>query len=159
MIPFFLLLSYLLEVTIKYYLPTLNNLYIYLEPMFFVSFLIIYIIIYHKQKKSLYFIIFSTIIYDFFFGNVLFLYSLIFLILYYFINFICSRFQNNLLTNIIIFIICLILFLLLKYITLLWIGYNYSLIFLLTQIQKTLIINLIYGLIIYCFLGIKLRKA
>jgi len=155
----FLFLSYLIEVSLKYYLPFLTKFYTYLEPMFFVSFLIIYIIFYYKQSKSLYFVLGSSFIYDFLFGNILFLYTFIFLILYYIISFICRKIHRYLFIDVIIFIGSLILFLFLKYLILLWVGYNYSIIFLLDQILYSIIINLVYGIIIYLFLGIKLRKA
>lgn len=152
------LFSYLLEVTIKYYLPN-TGIYNYLEPMFLVSFLIVYIIINHKKKKSLSMVIISTLIYDFFFGNILFLYTLIFLILYYFIRFISKHLEQYFLIRTFIFIMSFILFFILKYIILLWIGYNYSIIFLLNQIIHSIIINILFGLTIYYVLGIKLKKA
>jgi len=160
MIPFFIImLSYLLEVTLKYYLPFLTDFYMYLQPMFFVSFLIIYIIIYNKNKDSFYFVIGNCLIYDLFFGNVLFLYTLIFLILYHIIIFILKRISNYMFVDIIMFILGLVLFLILKYIILLWTGYHFSIIFLLDQVVQSIIINIIYGLILYYFLGIKLRKT
>jgi len=159
MITFLLIIfSYLLEVTLKYYFPS-NSIFNYLEPMFFVSILIIYIILYHKNKKTLTIIIISSLIYDLFFGNILFLYTLIFLILYYFIAFICKHLEKTFLINLLIFILSFILFLVLKYIILLWIGYNYSILFLLDKIICCLILNTLFGLFIYYILGIKLKKA
>ena len=61
--------------------------------------------------------------------------------------------------DIIMFILGLVLFLILKYIILLWTGYHFSIIFLLDQVVQSIIINIIYGLILYYFLGIKLRKT
>lgn len=150
-------LSYLLEIALKYYVPA-NSLFLYLDPMFFVVSLIVYMILYYKKKKTLYFILGCCLTYDFFFGNILFLYTLIFLILYYITCFTCKRIHNFLLTDFLIFIINIILFLILKYIILLWIGYNYPLTFLLNQIIHSITINLLYGLILYYFLGIKIKK-
>lgn len=160
MIPIIIvILSYILEINIKYYLSFFNNYFVYLEPMFLISFLIIYIIFYHQKKNSFYFVIISSIIYDFFFGNIPFSYTLIFLILYYIISLINKKIHQYFLIDMLIFVSSLILFLILKYFVLLCIGYKYSIIFLLNQIFNSIIINLIYGIIIYSFLGIKLRKA
>lgn len=152
-----LLLSYLLEITLKYYLPLLINFS--LEPMFFISSLIIYILFYPKEKKIFYFMITSTLIYDLFFGNILFLYTLIFIIIYNMVLFIYKRFQNNLLTNMILFIMCLIVFFSLKYLILLLIGYVPAFKPIIIKMINSLIMNLVYGLTLYYFLGIKSKKA
>ena len=154
-----MLLSYLLEVTLKYYMPLFINHYQYLEPMFFVSFLIIYTILCNNKKNTLYFVLGSSFIYDLFFGNILFLYTLIFSVLYFCISFTCSRIRRYLWIDIILFIIYLIMFLVLKYLFLLWIGYfDYSFIFLLHKVYSCFTLNLIYGIIIYYLFGIKRKK-
>ena len=152
-----ILFSYLLEVILKYYFPK-TGIFNYLEPMFLVSFLIVYIMINYKKKNSLYLIITSTLIYDLFFGNIIFLYTLIFFILYHFIKFISKQLEPYFLIKCLIFILSFILFFILKYLILLWVGYNYTITFLLNQIIHSIIINLLFGLIIYYLLGIKYRK-
>lgn len=151
-------ISYILEMILKYYLPNFTEFYTHINPMFFVSFLIIYIICFYKNKKSFYFLITSSLIYDFFFGSISFLYTLIFILIYYFIHYVSNKFHHYLLIDIIIFIVSLIMFIILKYLILSLIGYNYSVSFLLNEILKIIIINTVYGAIIYYFLGIKLRK-
>ena len=94
----YLIISYILQEVLKFYF------FINLEPMFLVSFLIIYLIFYHKNDKSFYFILISSIIYDLFLGNVLFLYTLIFIILYYVIYFLCSKFNKYFLIDFLILI-------------------------------------------------------
>ena len=154
-----MLLSYLLEVTLKYYLPLFSDVYQYLEPMFFVSFIIIYTILFYNKRESLYFVLGSSFIYDLFFGNILFLYTLIFSIIYFCIYFICSRIHRYLWMDIMIFTGYLILFIILKYLILLLIGYyDYSFIFLINKISSSLILNLLYSIIIYYLFGIKRKK-
>ncbi len=152
-----ILFSYLLEVTLKYYFPK-TGIFNYIEPMFLVSFLIVYIMLNYKNKNSLYIVITSALIYDFFFGNILFLYTLIFLILYYFIKFISKQLEAYFMIKCLVFVLSFISFFILKYLILLWIGYNYTITFLLNQIIQSAIINILFGLTIYYLLGIKYKK-
>ncbi len=153
----FSIFSYLLDLLLNYYLPIFINIRI--TPMFFVTFLIVYLIINYKDKKTYYYLLTSSIIYDLFFGNIFLLYTFIFIILYYVITLILHTINNCHLTHIIIYMFSLLLFIFLKYLFSLLMGYSYSNHFLLTQISSALLINLIYAIIIYLLLGIKKKKG
>lgn len=153
----FSIFSYLLDLLLNYYLPIFINIRI--TPMFFVTFLIVYLIINYKDKKTYYYLLTSSIIYDLFFGNIFLLYTFIFIILYYVITLILHTINNCYLTHITIYMFSLLLFIFLKYLLSLLMGYSYSNHFLLTQISSALLINLIYAIIIYLLLGIKKKKG
>ena len=152
MIIFIIALSLLIESLISYYFT--------IQPMLFISTLIIYLIRNNAKKKTIYIVLGSSLIYDLFFGNIYFLYLTIFIIIYILVTFVKIKFNNNTIIDIILFIISLILFKVLKFFILSWIEYNiYSISFLLKDITSNLTINIIYGIILYYILGIKLKKT
>jgi len=140
-------------------LDSLINYYFNIKTLLFISTLIIYLIRNLNKKKTIYLILGSSLIYDLLFSNIYFLYLTIFILIYLIITFIKNRLNKNIITDIFIFMINIILFNILKFTILSLICHNsYSLSFLIDIILESLIINIIYGLIIYYILGIKLRK-
>lgn len=157
------LIALILENSLNYYLvllPSNNiNIFLYLKPIFFVSTILIYMITSYKKKNALYYILGISIIYDLMFESIYFLHLTIFFILYLIILFFKSRFYNTKIGDIFIFILLLVMFIIFKYLILLWTTNDYSIMFLVDEISKSLITNIIYGLIIYYILGIKKKTA
>lgn len=152
-------LSCIIDNTISYYLPLLPNVFQYLKPMFFVSGILIYMIVFSNNKKTLYIVLITGLIYDLLFGSIYFLYLILFSILYIFITVIKKIISTNTFIDLILFIVGLILFITLKFLILIWVNYyDYSLLLLLDEILSSLIINILYSIIVYYFLGIKFKK-
>lgn len=122
--------------------------------------MIIYLITSCDKKKCVYTVLGSSICYDLFFGTIPFLYFYIFFLLYLEISFIRKKINSYFITDILLFSINLISFLILKYLILIGVNYStYSIFYLLNQILHHLSLNILYGMILYYFLGIKRKKT
>lgn len=155
-----LLITFLLDLILEYYLPFLPTFCIYFEPLLFVSSMIIYLITFYDKKKCIYIVLGSSICYDLFFGTIPFLYLFLFFILSLEISFIRNKINSYFFTDLFLFTISLISFFILKYLILIGVNYStYSISFLINQIYHHLSLNILYGIILYYFLGIKKKKT
>ncbi len=145
---------------IAYYFPFLPSSFLYFQPLLFISSIIIYLLYYYKEKKKLYLILGSSICYDILFGTIPFLNTFIILFLYLEIYLIKKKVNTYAIVDLFLFILNLLLFLFLKYLIITGIHYsNLSFSFLITEILHHLSLNILYGIIFYSFLGIKIRKT
>lgn len=150
-----ILFSLLFDFIIVYYLPFLGTIGLYFRPLLFISTCIIYLIVNNKKSYiKKYFLLFG-LMYDLLFGKVYFLCLLIFYILYI----IFSYLNNKLSNNVGLFILCLLMFILIRSFILAIVYSNYSIHLIVDEILYSLLLNVIYGIILCYFLGIKSKKA
>lgn len=148
---FIFIISLLFDFLLSYFIPLLNPVFIYL-PLLFTSTVIVFLIYNLNNKKTKYYF-YISIIYDFFFSNIHFVYILIFFILYIEIIYIGKSIKNKTL----LFLIGILTFIFLKYLIILFL-YNYPISFFYTSILLNLTVNIIYGMVLSYFLGIKNKK-
>ncbi len=157
---FYLFLSFLVDFWLEYYLPFLPDFFIFLQPMLFVTTVLSFLILKSKNKKILKLLFVSILIYDLLFSRIYFLRFIIFLFLYKMISYLKQYWNFSFFSYIMLIILGLIGYLFLQYIILLGIGIiDYSISFLFRVVFHSLLLNVIYGMILYSFLGIKKRKA
>lgn len=155
-----IILSLILDIIINYYLPFLPSFFSYLQPLLFISTIIFFIMIEYRNKKKLRFLFIMVVIYDLLFNKIYFLYPIIFILLYRIIAYLKKRLNNSFFSFIMIFILSLIIFISIKYMVLMILGItNKSLLFMYNQIIKILLLNIVYSIILYYFLGIKNKKT
>ena len=148
---FIFIISLLFDFLLSYFITLLNPVFIYL-PLLFTSTVIVFLIYNLNNKKTKYYF-YISVIYDFFFSNIHFVYILIFFILYIEIIYIGKSIKNKIL----LFLIGILTFIFLKYLIILFL-YNYPISFLYTSILHNLTVNIIYGMVLSYFLGIKNKK-
>lgn len=148
---FIFIISLLFDFLLSYFIPLLNPVFIYL-PLLFTSTVIVFLIYNLNNKKTKYYF-YISVIYDFFFSNIHFVYILIFFILYIEIIYIGKSINNKIL----LFLIGILTFIFLKYLIILFL-YNYPISFFYTSILLNLTVNIIYGMVLSYFLGIKNKK-
>lgn len=148
---FIFIISLLFDFLLSYFITLLNPVFIYL-PLLFTSTVIVFLIYNLNNKKTKYYF-YISVIYDFFFSNIHFVYILIFFILYIEIIYIGKSIKNKIL----LFLIGILSFIFLKYLIILFL-YNYPISFLYTSILHNLTVNIIYGMVLSYFLGIKNKK-
>lgn len=148
---FIFIISLLFDFLLSYFIPLFNPVFVYL-PLLFVSTVIVFLIYNLNNKKTKYYF-YISIIYDFFFSNIHFVYILIFFVVYIEIIYIGKSIKNKTL----LFLIGILTFIFLKYLIILFL-YNYSISFFYTSILLNLTVNIIYGMILSYFLGIKNKK-
>lgn len=154
-----LLISIILDNTISYYFIYLPQVFLYLKTLFFISFILIYMIFFYKKKNTLYFVLVISIIYDLLFESIYLLNGLIFSLVYLIIYFMKSKFYNSKTNDVLIFILSLIMYIVFKYLILILVNNDYSIMLLINEIINSLVLNIIYGLVIYYFFGINSRKT
>lgn len=124
--------------------------------------IISFIIIYPFYKKDLinYLIniIIIGIIYDLLYGNIYFINVISFSLVGIFIHYISSKFNYNYITLIIkiIFVICF--YRIITYLISILFNNNISLILLITSIYRSIILNTLYGLLLYYIYNHKVSK-
>lgn len=148
---FIFIISLLFDFLLSYFIPLFNPVFVYL-PLLFVSTVIVFLIYNLNNKKTKYYF-YISIIYDFFFSNIHFVYILIFFVVYIEIIYIGKSIKNKTL----LFLIGILTFIFLKYLIILFL-YNYSISFFYTSILLNLTVNIIYGMVLSYFLGIKNKK-
>ena len=148
---FIFIISLLFDFLLSYFIPLFNPVFVYL-PLLFVSTVIVFLIYNLNNKKTKYYF-YISIIYDFFFSNIHFVYILIFFVVYIEIIYICKSIKNKTL----LFLIGILTFIFLKYLIILFL-YNYPISFFYTSILLNLTVNIIYGMVLSYFLGIKNKK-
>lgn len=148
---FIFIISLLFDFLLSYFIPLLNPVFIY-SPLLFASTVIVFLIYNLNNKKTKYYF-YISIIYDFFFSNIHFVYILIFFIVYIEILYIGKSIKNKTL----LFLIGILSFIFLKSLIILFL-YNYPISFLYTSILHNLTVNIIYGMVLCYFLGIKIKK-
>lgn len=151
---FLFIFSLIFDFLLMYFIPLLNHLFIYFSPLLFVSTSIVYLMHNLEKKGIKYRFLGLSILYDLAFGNIYFLYLLIFFILY--IEVLC--FSKVIRNYYILFIITIISFIFLKYLILLF-SFNYSISFLYTVILHNLTLNIVYGMVLCYLLGIKKKRS
>lgn len=155
-----ILLSLIIDLYLNYYLPFLPNVFFYLKPLLFITTMIVFIMLEYQNQKKLKFLFGIVIVYDLLFSKIYFLHPFIFILLYKIISYLNQRWNNSFLSFVAIFTLSLITFISIKYIILIGIGFiNQSLSFLVNQITQFFILNVLYSIILYYFLGIKKRNA
>ena len=148
---FIFIISLLFDFLLSYFIPLFNPVFVYL-PLLFVSTVIVFLIYNLNNKKTKYYF-YISIIYDFFFSNIHFVYILIFFVVYIEIIYIGKSIKNKTL----LFLIGILTFIFLKYLIILFL-YNYPISFFYTSILLNLTVNIIYGMFLSYFLGIKNKK-
>ena len=148
---FIFIISLLFDFLLSYFIPLFNPVFVYL-PLLFVSTVIVFLIYNLNNKKTKYYF-YISIIYDFFFSNIHFVYILIFFVVYIEIIYIGKSIKNKTL----LFLIGILTFIFLKYLIILFL-YNYFIYFFYTSILLNLTVNIIYGMVLSYFLGIKNKK-
>ena len=148
---FIFIISLLFDFLLSYFIPLFNPVFVYL-PLLFVSTVIVFLIYNLNNKKTKYYF-YISIIYDFFFCNIHFVYILIFFVVYIEIIYIGKSIKNKTL----LFLIGILTFIFLKYLIILFL-YNYPISFFYTSILLNLTVNIIYGMVLSYFLGIKNKK-
>lgn len=148
---FIFIISLLFDFLLSYFIPLFNPVFVYL-PLLFVSTVIVFLIYNLNNKKTKYYF-YISIIYDFFFSNIHFVYILIFFVVYIEIIYIGKSIKNKTL----LFLIGILTFIFLKYLIILF-FYNYPISFFYTSILLNLTVNIIYGMVLSYFLGIKNKK-
>ncbi len=148
---FIFIISLLFDFLLSYFIPLFNPVFVYL-PLLFVSTVIVFLIYNLNNKKTKYYF-YISIIYDFFFSNIHFVYILIFFVVYIEIIYIGKSIKNKTL----LFLIGILTFIFLKYLIILFL-YNYPISFFYTSILLNLTLNIIYGMVLSYFLGIKNKK-
>ena len=148
---FIFIISLLFDFLLSYFIPLFNPVFIYL-PLLFTSTVIVFLIYNLNNKKTKYYF-YISIIYDFFFSNIHFVYILIFFVVYIEIIYIGKSIKNKTL----LFLIGILTFIFLKYLIILFL-YNYPISFFYTSILLNLTVNIIYGMVLSYFLGIKNKK-
>ena len=148
---FIFIISLLFDFLLSYFIPLFNPVFVYL-PLLFVSTVIVFLIYNLNNKKTKYYF-YISIIYDFFFSNIHFVYILIFFVVYIEIIYIGKSIKNKTL----LFLIGILTFIFLKYLIILFL-YNYPISFFYTSILLNLTANIIYGMALSYFLGIKNKK-
>ncbi len=148
---FIFIISLLFDFLLSYFIPLFNPVFVYL-PLLFVSTVIVFLIYNLNNKKTKYYF-YISIIYDFFFSNIHFVYILIFFVVYIEIIYIGKSIKNKTL----LFLIGILTFIFLKYLIILFL-YNYPISFFYTSILLNLTVNIIYGMVLSYFLGIKNKK-
>ena len=148
---FIFFISLLFDFLLSYFIPLFNPVFVYL-PLLFVSTVIVFLIYNLNNKKTKYYF-YISIIYDFFFSNIHFVYILIFFVVYIEIIYIGKSIKNKTL----LFLIGILTFIFLKYLIILFL-YNYPISFFYTSILLNLTVNIIYGMVLSYFLGIKNKK-
>ena len=148
---FIFIIFLLFDFLLSYFIPLFNPVFVYL-PLLFVSTVIVFLIYNLNNKKTKYYF-YISIIYDFFFSNIHFVYILIFFVVYIEIIYIGKSIKNKTL----LFLIGILTFIFLKYLIILFL-YNYPISFFYTSILLNLTVNIIYGMVLSYFLGIKNKK-
>lgn len=148
---FIFIISLLFDFLLSYFIPLFNPVFVYL-PLLFVSTVIVFLIYNLNNKKTKYYF-YISIIYDFFFSNIHFVYILIFFVVYIEIIYIGKSIKNKTL----LFLIGILTFIFLKYLIILFL-YNSPISFFYTSILLNLTVNIIYGMVLSYFLGIKNKK-
>ena len=148
---FIFIISLLFDFLLSYFIPLFNPVFVYL-PLLFVSTVIVFLIYNLNNKKTKYYF-YISVIYDFFFSNIHFVYILIFFVVYIEIIYIGKSIKNKTL----LFLIGILTFIFLKYLIILFL-YNYPISFFYTSILLNLTVNIIYGMVLSYFLGIKNKK-
>ena len=145
-----LIISLLLECAISNII-SLNSIF---NPLFLITSLSL-IYPYFKKDTTKYLIICSTsgLIYDIVFYNSIFLNTISFFILGLIVILLNKYLSKNILNIVLITIISIILYRLISYILLILIGYtNFNLLVLFKCIYTSLVINIIYGIMLYLLL-------
>ena len=150
-----ILLSLIFDFIIIYYLPLLGLGGLYFKPLMFVSTCIIYLINNKKNKYIKKYFLFFALMYDLLFGKLYFLYLLTFYILYIIFLYLNSKLNNN----IYLFVLCLLAFILIRSFILTLVYSDFSINLIVNEILYGLLLNVIYGIILCYFLGIKHNKA
>lgn len=148
---FIFIISLLFDFLLSYFIPLFNPVFVYL-PLLFASTVIVFLTYNLNNKKTKYYF-YISIIYDFFFSNIHFVYILIFFVVYIEIIYIGKSIKNKTL----LFLIGILTFIFLKYLIILFL-YNYPISFFYTSILLNLTVNIIYGMVLSYFLGIKNKK-
>lgn len=155
-----ILLSFIIDLYLNYYLPFLPNIFFYLKPLFFVTTIIVYTMLEYQNKKKIKLLFGMIVIYDILFSKIYMMYSIIFIILYQIISSLNQKWNHSFFSFIAIFILSLISFISMKYIILVGSGFiNQPLSFLINQIIQLFLLNVLYSIILYYFLGIKKRNV
>ena len=149
---FIFIISLLFDFLLSYFIPLLNPVFIY-SPLLFASTVIVFLIYNLNNKKTKYYF-YISIIYDFFFSNIHFVYILIFFVVYIEILYIGKSIKNKTLS----FLIGILSFIFLKSLIILFL-YNYPISFLYTSILHNLTVNIIYGMVLCYLLGIKKKRS
>lgn len=132
----------------------------FLIPLFILmSFVIIYPYMYSSKKKYLISILIIGIIYDITYTDTLFLNSLLFLLIGYFIIIMNKYINNNLINTLLIDLLVIIIYRVAIYLFLVFVNYiNRNTNDLFISITNSLLINIIYSVILYELLKIIAKK-
>lgn len=149
------IIALLLDFLLDYYLPLLGHYTVYLGSLLFISTAIIYLLCNIHKKNTKYYFLFIGIIYDILSSDIYFLHLLIFYIMYIELYYLNKRLKNKYF----LFIIGIISYILCKYLILILVFKNYTVSFLINEIINNFILNVIYGVCLYYFLGIKKKLA
>lgn len=154
------LLSMIIDFLWQYYLPYFPVFCSYLKPLLFITTCLIFMAFESSNHKKMKLLFGISVIYDLLFSKIYFLRTIIFLILYQIIRYWKKHWNFTFLSFLFIIIISLIGFLTLQYTLLLGIGMiTYSLSFLVFQILHSCLLNVLYSIILYSFLGLKKRSV
>lgn len=154
-----IILSWILDTFLHYHLPFLPSYFLYFQPLLLVTTLLTYLILENKNRQKLKTMAIIIIIYDFLFSKIYFLSFIIFFILYKIISYLKKRWNNSFFSFLILLILSINSFIIFKYLLLTVLNViNYSFSFLINEVIKSLILNILYGIILYYFIGIKKRK-
>lgn len=152
MIEFILVVSFLLDGTISMLVSTSSLL---LPVCTITSFIIIYPFFKNNLVKYLLYLGIVGILYDICYGDIYLLNVIIFCILGLLIKLLDYLFTSNIFTNILKIVILIICYRIISYIVALILGGSISLSLLFTSIYKSLILNVIYGTLLYAIFNKK----
>lgn len=153
-----LIISLILDLFLNQYIPYQPFDLTYFQPMFLVTSLFIYSYFFGMKKNSIFRVVIMAILYDLLFGSIYLIQIALFLLVFYMVKFVIRRVSKNFFTFILMLVMSLTIYMVVQHLLLIIIGYKgITISMLYYQITHSLLINVIYGGILYYLLGIKLK--
>lgn len=155
-LPFLILIDYWWS----YYAPFLPSFFSYLQPQLFITTVLSLFFLRMKNKQVIKFLFIGICIYDVLFSRIYFFRLVTLFLIYRMIPYFKKYFQPDFISYLFFMIFALVFYFLFQYVILLGIGITRrSFCYAFSIIIHSASFHVIYGIILYYFLGIKKRKS